>query len=313
MNPKELRLAYLFAVLNAVIIGFSFLFTKVALEYAHPLDTLTYRFAASFIVMSVPVAFGWVKLTYRGKPLYKALLLAGIYPLGFFMFQAFGLQHATSAEGGIMYAFTPVVTMVLASVFLKEATTILQKLSIFLSVFGVVFIFILTGSSIDLSNLTGLFLLFLTCVAFAGYSVLARSLSKHFSPAEICYFMLGIGFAVFGIVSIAHHGAAGTFDRFFAPLTSGIFILSILYLGVMSSLVTALTANYILSKIEASKMSVFTNLSTIVSIAAGAIFLGEEVTVYHLMGSLMIITGVIGTNLLGQKKTAEQVKPHATK
>lgn len=58
MNRKELRLAYLFAVLNAVIIGFSFLFTKIAIEYAHPLDTLTYRFAASFIVMSIPVAFG---------------------------------------------------------------------------------------------------------------------------------------------------------------------------------------------------------------------------------------------------------------
>ncbi|AJQ28497.1 DMT family transporter [Pelosinus fermentans] len=305
MKPKELRLAYLFAVLNAVIIGFSFLFTKIALEYAHPLDTLTYRFAASFFVMSVPVVFGWVKITYRGKPLYKALLLAAIYPLGFFMFQSFGLQHATSAEGGIMYAFTPVVTMVFASIFLKEATTLLQKLSIFLSVFGVIFIFILTGSSIDLSNLTGLFLLFLTCVTFAGYSVLARSLSKHFSPAELSYFMLAIGFVAFGAVSLAHHGMAGTLDLFFAPLASGTFITSILYLGILSSLVTALTANYILSKIEASKMSVFTNLSTVVSIAAGSLFLGEKVTIYHLIGSLMIITGVIGANHFGQKKTVE--------
>lgn len=201
-----------------------------------------------------------------------------------------------------MYAFTPVMTMVFASLFLKEATTILQKLSIFLSVFGVIFIFILTGKTINLSNILGLFLLFLTCVAFAGYSVLARSLSKHFSPAEICYLMLGIGFAAFSIVSIIHHRTAGTFDYFFAPLASGTFIVSILYLGVMSSLITALTANYILSKIEASKMSVFTNLSTIVSIVAGAIFLGEKVTVYHLIGSLMIITGVIGTNHLGRKE-----------
>jgi drug/metabolite transporter (DMT)-like permease len=305
MKQKELRLAYLFAVLNAVIIGFSFLFTKIALEYAHPLDTLTYRFAASFFVMSVPVAFGWVKLTYRGKPLYKVLLLAAIYPLGFFMFQSFGLLHATSAEGGIMYAFTPVVTVIFASIFLKERTTLLQKLSIFLSVFGVIFIFILTGSSIDLSNLLGLFLLFLTCVTFAGYSVLARSLSKDFSPAELSYFMLAIGFVAFGAVSLAHHGMAGTLDLFFSPLASGTFITAILYLGILSSLVTALTANYVLSKIEASKMSVFTNLSTIVSIAAGSLFLGEKVTMYHLIGSLMIITGVIGANHFGQKKTVE--------
>lgn len=307
MNQKELRLPYFFAVLNAVIIGLSFLFAKIVLEYASPLDTLAFRFTVSFIVMSVPVALGWVKLTYRGKPLYKVLLLATMYPLGFFTLQAFGLQHATSAEGGILYAFTPVVTMVVASVFLRETTTVLQKLSIFLSVFGVVFIFVMKGSSIDLSNMTGISLLLLTCVAFAGYTVLARSLSKQFSPAEITYLMLGIGFVVFLTVSFTGHAAAGTLHRFFAPLASSTFIVSILFLGIVSSLVTALTSNYILSKMEASKMSVFANLSTIVSMAAGAMFLGEEITLYHLIGSVLIIAGVIGTNRLGRKKAAERM------
>jgi drug/metabolite transporter (DMT)-like permease len=55
-------------------------------------------------------------------------------------------------------------------------------------------------------------------------------------------------------------------------------------------------ANYALSKIEASKMSVFANLSTVVSIAAGAMVLKEAVTVYHVVGSTLIIAGVIGTN-----------------
>ncbi|MEK4062095.1 MULTISPECIES: DMT family transporter [unclassified Paenibacillus] len=304
MPQKGLKLAYIFAVLNAVIIGFSFLFTKVALGHAGPLDTLTYRFAASFIVMSIPVAFGWVKISYSGKPIGKALLLAAMYPLGFFTLQVFGLQHATSAEGGILYSFTPVVTMIIASIFLKERTTLLQKLCIFLSVFGVLFIFVMKGSSINLSNMTGIVLLFLTCVAFAGYSVLARSLSKHFSPAELSYLMMGIGFATFLIISLTGHVSSGTLGDFFKPLGSSTFILSTLYLGIIASLVTTLTSTYILSKIEASLMSVFTNLSTIVSIAAGAVFLGENITVYHWIGSFLIIAGVIGTNRLGRKKAA---------
>ncbi|RCX17684.1 threonine/homoserine efflux transporter RhtA [Fontibacillus phaseoli] len=302
MNSKKNTLPYLFAVINAVIIGLSFLFAKIALDYAGPLDTLAFRFASSFLVISVPVVLGWVKLDYRGKPLYKVLLLATMYPLGFFSLQAFGLQHATSAEGGILYAFTPVVTMIVASLFLKEKTTILQKLSIFLSVFGVVFIFVMKGSRIDLSNLTGISLLLLTCVAFAGYTVLARSLSKQFSPAELTFMMLGIGFIVFLTISLINHAAAGTFPRLLAPLSSGTFIVSILFLGVVSSLVTALLSNYILSKMEAAKMSVFSNLSTIVSMVAGALFLGEEVTVYHWIGSVLIIAGVIGTNRLARKK-----------
>ncbi|MBD3920359.1 DMT family transporter [Paenibacillus sp. PR3] len=302
MISSNSKLAYVFAVVNAVILGISFLFAKIALDYANPLDTLTFRFAASFLAMSIPVAFGWVKLAYRGKPVYKVLLLAITYPLGFFTLQAFGLKHATSAEGGILYAFTPVVTMILASMYLKERTTVLQKLSILLSVFGVVFIFVMKGSSIDLSNLTGITLLLLTCVAFAGYTVLARPLLKQFSPAEIAYLILGIGFVVFLVITFTQHAIDGTLHSFFAPLASGTFISSILYLGVISSLGTALMSIYILSKMEASRMSVFANLSTIVSMAAGAMFLGEEVTVYHLIGSALIIAGVIGTNRLGRRE-----------
>ncbi|RJX39955.1 DMT family transporter [Paenibacillus pinisoli] len=306
MSQKEARLPYFIAVLNAVIIGLSFLFAKLVLDYASPLDTLAFRFAISFLVISVPVAFGWVKLSYRGKPIFKVLLLATMYPLAFFLLQAFGLQHASSAEGGILYAFTPVVTMIFASLFLKEAITVLQKLSIFLSVFGVVFIFIMKGSRIDLWNLTGISLLLLTCVAFAGYTVLARSLSKHFKPAEITYLMMGIGFVFFMVTSVTSHASKGTLHHLFAPFASGVFIVSILFLAIISSLFTALMANYILARMEASKMSVFANLSTIVSMTAGAVFLGEEVTIYHLIGSVMIIAGVIGTNRLGRNKTLER-------
>lgn len=312
-QPARVKLAYLLAVLNAAIIGFSFLFTKKALDYSGPLDTLTFRFAASFLVMSVPVAFGWIKLNYRGKPLYKLLLLSAMYPLGFFTLQAFGLQHATSAEGGILYAFTPVVTLIVAALFLKEATTLLQKLSVFLSVFGVVFIFIMKGSSIDLANMTGILMLFLTCIAFAGYSVLARMLAKAFTPSEISYALMAVGFIVFLVTSLISHSADGTLNTLFTPLKSGTFTLAVLYLGVIASLITTLTSTYILSVIEASRMSVFSNLATIVSIAAGALFLGEQITWYHGAGSALIIAGVLGVNLFGRKQKVQSVGARSTK
>jgi drug/metabolite transporter (DMT)-like permease len=69
----------------------------------------------------------------------------------------------------------------------------------------------------------------------------------------------------------------------------------------MSSLATALMSNYMYAKLEASKTSVFSNLSTVISIAAGALFLGEQVTWYHLAGSALVIAGVVGTNRLGRR------------
>lgn len=59
--------------------------------------------------------------------------------------------------------------------------------------------------------------------------------------------------------------------------------------------------NYALSKIEAAKMSVFGNLRTVVAIFAGVFFLKEKIYYYHIIGSIMIILGVIGTNYFDSK------------
>lgn len=77
------KLVYLLAVVNATIIGISFMFVKITLDYALALDTLTYRFSAAFFIMFIFVGTGVVKVKYRGKSLYKLLLLSTMYPLGF--------------------------------------------------------------------------------------------------------------------------------------------------------------------------------------------------------------------------------------
>jgi len=289
--------AYLAVLLYASIIGLSFLFTKVALTYASPIDTLALRFTLSFAGIVVLVATGVFRISLKGKPWPRLLLLALMYPLGFFTLQTFGLQHATSAEGGILFATTPILTALLAGIFLKETTTLRQKLSILLSVFGVVWIFVMQGTGIDMRNVVGITLLLLSCLASAGYVVLSRYLLRTFTPPEVTSAMMAIGCVAFWTASLIGHAADGTMNRMFAPLANADFVWSIVYLGLLASLVTAFTSSYALSKLEASKISVFSNLSTVISIAAGAFLLGETVTVYHLVGSALIIAGVVGTNL----------------
>jgi len=138
-----------------------------------------------------------------------------------------------------------------------------------------------------------------SCAAFAGYSVLARSLLKSFRPMELTWWTLGFGCVIFFAASGIQHAASGTWHELLAPLGNIRFIASVFYLGILSSLVTAFTANYALSRLEATKAVVFSNLSTVVSIAAGALVLGEPVEIYHLAGSLLIIAGVWGTNRPG--------------
>jgi drug/metabolite transporter (DMT)-like permease len=54
--------------------------------------------------------------------------------------------------------------------------------------------------------------------------------------------------------------------------------------------------NYVLSKMEASRVGVFVNLGTVVTIIAGIVFLKEEFYYYHVIGSILVIGGVLGAN-----------------
>ena len=301
MEDDKRSLIYAAAMLHSLITGLSYLFSKMGLNLSNPWDLLAYRFTASFMAILIPVLFKWIRLDLSKEKIKSILPLAIFYPLSFFAFQTFGLQYMTSSESGILLAMIPVFTLILASYLLKEKTTLLQKMSIVLSVLGVIYIILNKGSTVGFTNMKGIVLLLLSALSFSGYSIVARKLTRNFSVTEMSYIMIIISFLCFNAMSVTNHLLKGTLSSFFAPLKDYRFIISALYLGVLSSLVTSLLTNYILSRIEASKMCVFTNLSTVISITAGVVFLNEKIYYYHIIGSICIILGVIGTNCLGNR------------
>lgn len=294
--------AYLSALVYSFIIGFSFMFVKLALTVTNPLDTLAHRFTVAFVAASIPIVFGFVKLNMSFKNILALLPLAIFYPALFFAFQAFGLVYTSSSEAGIIQAAIPIFTMMLASYFLKEYTNTWQKISVLISVIGVIYIFIMNGIGIHETSFIGVILILLSALSSAFYNVLARKMTKKFKLMDLTYTMTVIGFISFNLIAFASHISKGTITAYFKPFTNGTFLISILYLGLLSSLLTALLLNYSLSYIEAAKISVFSNLSTLITIIAGVVFLHEKISYFHIIGTIMIIFGVIGTNFLGKKE-----------
>src|SRR5690554_1135858 len=184
MEIRTRKFVYSAALLYTLITGFSFLFGKIALAVANPFDLLAYRFSASFVAVIILLAFKLVKVNYSFKSILRILPLAIFYPLMFFAFQTFGLEASSSSEAGILSATIPIFTLILATIFLKEETTLLQKISIFVSVLGVIYITLMKGYSFEISNLKGIILLLISALSFAGYSVLARRLTRDFSSFE---------------------------------------------------------------------------------------------------------------------------------
>ncbi|SFM06584.1 Permease of the drug/metabolite transporter (DMT) superfamily [Paenibacillus sp. 1_12] len=296
MNNKPNRLAYLAAVLYASIIGCSYLFVKLALESAQPVDLLAHRFTISFAAASIPVLFGWIRLNIKLKEVVAILPLVAIYPVLFFTFQTYGLVDTSSSEAGIIQATVPMITLVMAMYWLKERPSLRQKLSTLLSVAGVAYLFISKGIHWQSVGFQGNLLILASAISLAGYGVLARKLLRNISAVSITYTMTVIGFVFFNSMNIVRHAGNGSLGHYFDPFMNLWFVGAILYLGVMASLVSSFLSNYTLSKMEASKMSVFNNVSTLVTVTTGIIFLQEQLTQDTIIGGAAIIAGVIGAN-----------------
>ncbi|WP_042203914.1 DMT family transporter [Paenibacillus camerounensis] len=291
--------AYGAALLYAMIIGLSFMFAKMTVAIAHPLDVLAHRFTLSLIVVSIPIVLGLVRIRLSAKDIWRILPLGLLSPVLFFAFQTFGLVTSNSSEAGIIQALVPVFTLILASIFLKERTTLAQKLFMLLSVSGVVLIFAMKGGLVSSSSISikGSLLLLLSVLSFAGYGVLARPLTRKYKPLELTWVTLMTGCISFNTAALIRHAYSGTLDAYVQPLSNGIYILALAYLAIASTMLTTLLSSFALTHLEASQMSVFSNLSTLVSIAGGAWILHEPVSGYHIIGALLIIAGVLGTNI----------------
>ncbi|HHU69959.1 MAG TPA: DMT family transporter, partial [Thermoanaerobacterales bacterium] len=73
-------------------------------------------------------------------------------------------------------------------------------------------------------------------------------------------------------------------------------LVTVLYLGAVSAIFGYFILNYLLSKMEVSRTSVFLNLATVISIFAGVVFRNEDFYWFNAVGVIMILLGVWGTN-----------------
>ena len=301
MKNKSKYLPILAGVLVSVIFGFSFLFTKEALDNIQPFHLLGFRFACAFIVLSILKFLGFIEINFAGKSLNLLLLLALFQPVGYFIFETLGLKLSTASEAGMMIALIPVVVAILATIFLQEIPSKKQVLFIIISVTGVVFIIFMKSNTQFSRESTGLFLLLGAVLSAGVYNILSRKSSFEFTSIEITYIMMSIGAIFFNGVSLMRHYLNNQLSNYFVPLATQDVLIAVLYLGILSSVMAFLMVNFMLAKLEAYKSAVFTNLTTIISVAAGVIFRNEAFYWFHFLGGLLIILGVWGTNYYGKQ------------
>jgi len=284
---------YLEALLAVVIWGGNFIATKEALLEVSPATLVWLRFGIGVLVLGVAVvARKQFALPPRRELAYFALL--GFLGVTFHQWlQATGLITAAATNTAWIVATIPVFTALLGWLALKEKLGILRVSGMVLAAAGVILI-------VSKGNLGSLFsgafgfgesLILISAVNWAVFSVLSRrGLDAHPATRLMFYVML------FGWLF------ANVWLFGFGPGLSQIPHLSIngwsaiLVLGVLGSGVAYVAWYDALQALPASQLAAFINIEPLVATVTAAFMLGENITLFSVIGAALVLLGVYLVN-----------------
>jgi drug/metabolite transporter (DMT)-like permease len=295
------------AIFSAIIAGFSFLCVKQMVIYASPFIAILWRFNFAFLIALVLMALRQTSFDFlRGKRR-GILLLSAISYLSFMLLQALGLMFTTSAQAGIMFSIIPVLVAVFSLIFLKEKPSWIQWLFIFISIIALCAIFVYKGGGQG-SLLGGLFL-FLSSAGLACNTTCFRYLKAEYAPIQLTSALSSLGFFVLNITFLCGLGL-GLWKPvdYILPIRHMEFITSVAYLGIFCIIITSMLNAYVANHLEAVKVSIFGNMSTLVSVLVGAVVLNEVLLPIHYICAGVIIISVFGVAAFGKKKSERRIE-----
>lgn len=192
---------------------------------------------------------------------------------------------------------SPVMSILLAAIFLKEAIKPLRVIGLIACITGIL-ILLSKGSwerLIHFHFTAGDWWILLAALCFAIYNIMARKKPAGLSPVSFLFITFLIGTTLLipaFIVESSNHPSINW---------SGSLIGIIAYLGIGNSIISFLCWNIAISRLGAARTALFGNLIPIFSSFEAVILLGEKITLIHIVSGLLVIGGLLMANWGGRK------------
>jgi len=282
-------------IIKSIIFGIGFLMTAKSMEQIPVMDFLSLRFltAAVFFEILRRTVF---KFRLKKEDIIAMLPITLFMPAGYYSCEAIGLSGASSMSAGIIISFVPVLTFIFEILFLKEKCDIKKFLLVLTSVTGVILITIMSGTTDKNESFFGLLFLFLAASMEAFYTIASKKNARKLGTFERTYVMMWAGALIFNGINLIKRTVSGTFFGYFAPLFDLTSLLYILYMGIVPLVIAFFLYNYMLEREKPTNVSIYAGLETVVAIFTGVFFNSESLLWYHILGTVMIFTGVMGVN-----------------
>lgn len=288
-DSRRTSLALWVLIATQLITSGTYLVAKLGLREFTPFAYGCFRFTlAALVYLVILKARGKFRLPERKDwPAFFWLAFVCV-PLnqGIFLY---GIHFTYASHGALFYATTPIMVLILSSFLLKERPTFLKIAGVLLGFLGVLLVLFDKGIHLSPDSLKGDLLLLAAVFTWALYTIQAKRLLVRYSALEVTAYALILGSVLFLPV-----GVPGAIRQDYSLITrTG--IASLLYLAVMTSVVAYLVWSWGLSKLEASKVAVVSNLQPILAALLSWMILGETITLRFMVGAAVVLFGVFLT------------------
>jgi len=285
-------LPYVALIALALIWGASFLFIKVAVHDMSPEVLLLMRSASGLVALAVLVRAMGRPLLGEGwrSRIGSYVIMAVTNAVVPWIAIAWGEQHISSGLASILNSTTTLWTAVLIYwVMPSERPTLLNYAGVAIGLAGVV---VLVTPELTSHGVSGSFLgamaVILAALSYAANALYQRRKMRHVSVMEVSIGQL-IATVIFAIPI-----AAPTLPSMHVALIS---LGAVVALGAGGTGIAYLLYYYVMNNLGAVRASGVTLLVPVTAVFWGAAVLGEHVTVTIVAGMVVILAGIVLTNI----------------
>lgn len=288
-RPSRLR-PYIFLLLTVMIFSGNILVGKALAE----LPALSISWSRVFIALLLMLPIGGAQM-WRAMPLFKEhwKSLLGLALTGVAFFNALiyaALKTTSSTNVAILESTIPIVTILISFALFGERYRWLQWLGVGLSLAGAVAV-VTQGDAAKASGVTaGDGLMLLAVLVWVGYSLLVKEHMARFPRYGGLLAMLIIANLALAPLAMLEWAWQGSIPRIEADQALGLA-----YLGIFPSVVALLLYNSAIGDVGPTQAAVFLNLLPVFTMLGAWQLLGETVTWVQVIGSLVVIAGVVLT------------------
>lgn len=263
-------------------------FGRLALQSFPPMTLAILRFGLSTLLFSL-ILHLWKKgnLTFAPEDKWRVIILGILcIPVNQFFFLE-GLKLSAASHAGLIYGLGPVLVLIFAVISGLEKLDKHKLLGFSLSFIGILWLFIDSGVTLSADYMIGDSLLFFAVTSWSAYVAYSKPLLNRYGALKLTSGVFFYGMLIgFPIIFIDFH-------EFELSAITPISMWGYLYITLITSFIGYFLWNFILKRMEATKVSIMSNLSPILAVIFGVTFLNEPLTNGLIWGGILIISGIL--------------------